>query len=105
VLYVLSYPAGYLAQAHEGQQRWDQRMIDFIKAKNLPLVDLGQAHLDEYKQYSIPLKDYLEKYFIGHYNPLGNLFCAHAIVEKLVDRMDPRPVPYSSDTKLGSIKS
>ena len=105
VLYVLSYPAGYIAQAHTEKQRWDQRIIDFINAKNLPLVDLGQAHFDEFSQFSIGLKDYLDKYFIGHYNPLGNLFCAHSIVEKLVEMMDPRPVPYNADTKPGSIKA
>jgi hypothetical protein len=105
VLYVLSYPAGYLAEAYEKKSRWDQSIIDFINAKNLPLVDLGQAHFEEFSQFSIPLKDYLAKYFIGHYNPLGNMFCAHAITGRLVDIMDQKPVPYNSETKLGSIKA
>ena len=105
VLYVLSYPAGYIAQAHEENRRWDQSIIDFINSKNLPLVDLGQAHFDEFNQFSISLKDYLEKYFIGHYNPLGNMFCAQAIQVKLAEMMDPKPVPYNTDTKLGSIKA
>ena len=105
VLYVLSYPAGYIAQAHEENRRWDQSIIDFINSKNLPLVDLGQAHFDEFNQFSISLKDYLEKYFIGHYNPLGNMFCAQAIQVKLAEMMDPKPVPYDTDTKLGSIKA
>ena len=105
VLYVLSYPAGYLAEAHEKGRRWDQSIIDFINSKKLPLVDLGQTHFDEFNQFSIKLKDYLEKYFIGHYNPLGNMFCAQAVQGKLVEMMDPKPVPYHSETKLGSIKS
>lgn len=105
VLYVLSYPGGYIAQAHEEKHRWDQPIIDFIEGKNLPLVDLGQAHFDEFSQFSISLKDYLDKYFIGHYNPLGNLFCAHALINKLVEMMDPRPVPYNRETKPGSIKT
>jgi hypothetical protein len=105
VLYVLSYPGGYIAQAQEEKSRWDQSIIDFIKTKNLPLVDLGEAHFEEFKQFSIPLKDYLDKYFIGHYNPLGNLFCAHAIVDKLVAMTDPRPVPYNTTTMPGSIKA
>lgn len=105
VLYVLSYPGGYIGQAHEEKHRWDQGIIDFIKGKNLPLVDLGQAHFEEFRQFSIPMIDYLNKYFIGHYNPRGNLFCAHALKGKLVEMMDPRPVPYNLETKTGSIKT
>jgi len=74
-----------------------------MKSRNLPLVDLGQAHFDDFRQYAINLEDYLKKYFIGHYNPLGNMFCAQAIQGKLVEMMDPEPVPYNIDTKLGSI--
>jgi hypothetical protein len=101
---VLSYPAGYLAQAHAEKRRWDQSIIDFMHSQQLPLVDLGQIHLDEFSQFSINLKEYLQKYFIGHYNPGGNMFCAQAIQCKLVEMMDPEPVPYNADTKLGSIK-
>ena len=105
ILYVLSYPAGYLAEARGKKRRWDQSIIDYINSKKLPLVDLGQAHFNEFSQFSINLKDYLEKYFIGHYNPLGNMFCAQAIQGKLVEMMDTKPVPYNADTKLGSIKA
>ena len=102
VIFVLSYPAGYLAQAYEENQRWDQNIVDLIKSKNLPLIDLGQAHFDEFKQFNIELKDYLSKYFIGHYNPLGNMFCANALVSKLVKMMNPKPTPYKENTTLGS---
>jgi hypothetical protein len=102
VLFVLSYPAGYLAEAYEKNQRWDQSIIDFIHSKNLPLVDLGQAHFNEFEEFNIELKEYLSKYFIGHYNPLGNMFCAQAITNKLVEVMEPKPVSYNKNTALGS---
>ncbi len=102
VLYVLSYPAGYLSQAHQENHRWDQSIIDFIHAKKSPLVDLGQCHFDEFKKFNIPFNEYLKRYFIGHYNPLGNMFCAQAIVPKLVEMMTPKPIPYHSQTKVGS---
>ncbi len=105
ILYVLSYPADYIAKAHEENCRWDQGIIDFINSKNLPLVDLGQVHLNEFKQFSINLEDYLKKYYIGHYNPLGNMFCAQAIQGNLAEMLDPEPIPYNSDTKSGSIKT
>jgi len=94
VLYILSYPAGYLAQAYENSERWDQSFIDFMKSRELPFVDLGQAHFDEYKQFNIGLKEYFEKYFIGHYNPRGNMLCAQAIINPLVDLLSPKPIPY-----------
>lgn len=102
ILYVLSYPAGYLAKVHDEHFRWDQSLIDFINSKNLPLVDLGQSHFDDFKQFNLSFKEYLKKYFIGHYNPLGNMFCATAINTKLVEIMDPKPIPYNENTKLGS---
>ncbi len=102
VLYILSYPADYIAKAYEENSRWDQSIIDYFKSENLPLVDLGQRHLNEFRQFNISLKEYLEKYFIGHYNPLGNMFCAQAVNTMLVEMMDPKPVPYNKNTRLGS---
>ena len=102
VLYVLSYPADYLAKAYQEKHRWDQGIIDFIMSKKLPLVDLAEKHFEEYRQFSIDLKEYLKKYFIGHYNPLGNMFCAQAISDKLVEMLNPKPTPYNLHTKLGS---
>ncbi|NND33764.1 MAG: SGNH/GDSL hydrolase family protein [Saprospiraceae bacterium] len=103
VLFILSYPAEYIARAHKENKRWDQRIIDLIESKNLPLVDLATKHLEEYQQFNVELGEYLERYFIGHYNPLGNMFCAREVIGPLVDMLQPRPVPYNADTKLGSL--
>ena len=35
-----------------------------------------------------------KRYFIGHYNPLGNHMCAFAIKDKLVEMLEPKPIPY-----------
>ena len=43
---------------------------------------------------SIDVKEYLAQYFIGHYNPRGNHFCAFALKNQLVQLLDPKPVPY-----------
>ena len=40
------------------------------------------------------MKEYLAQYFIGHYNPRGNHFCAFALKDRLVQLLDPKPVPY-----------
>ena len=94
ILYVLSYPARYIAAVHAEGSRWDQPFIDFLREKNLTFVDLAETHLEEYKSFRCSIRDYLDRYFIGHYNPMGNMFCAFAMKDKLVDMLAPRPLPY-----------
>ena len=35
------------------------------------------------------------RYYIGHYNPQGNVFCAFAMRNKLVSMLDPKPAAYA----------
>jgi hypothetical protein len=53
-----------------------------------------EAHAIDFSQYKLEMKDYINKYFIGHYNPRGNFFCAYAIKDKLIEMIDPKPFPY-----------
>lgn len=94
VLYVLSYPSSYIGQFIGEGSRWDQPFIDFLKNNNLPFIDLAQAHCEDYKAFKLNVKEYLGKYYIGHYNPSGNFFCAHTLREKVVEMLDPNPLPY-----------
>lgn len=94
VLYILSYPAASIAEYIEEGKRWDQPFVDFLKEKNLPFVDLAEEHRQDYANYKIGIKDYLSQYFVGHYNPRGNFFCAFAIKNAVVSMLNPKPVPY-----------
>jgi len=94
VLYVLSYPSAYIGKYTADGVRWDQPFIDFLNGQNLSFVDLAHAHQIDIKSFNLGIKDYLSKYFVGHYNPLGNFFCAHTLRDKIVEMLDPRPVPY-----------
>ena len=94
VLYVLSYPPHSIAKYINEAKRSDQSFVDFLKIQNFPFIDLLEAHVNEYNQFKIGIKKYLERYFIGHYNPLGNFFCAFAIKNKLVEMLNPKPEPY-----------
>ena len=53
-----------------------------------------EAHVRDYAQFKVDVKAYLERYYIGHYNPLGNHFTAFAIKNKLVQLLDPKPMTY-----------
>jgi hypothetical protein len=94
ILYVLSYPGRMIAKYINEGIRLDTELIKFIKAKNLPYIDLMELHSQDYLQYNLEMKAYINKYFIGHYNPLGNFFCAYGIKDRLVEMLDPKPFPY-----------
>lgn len=100
VLYVLSFPASSIKKYAQTANRWDQSFVDFLKEKKLPYIDLMQLHMDEFSNYKLSIKEYLKRYYIGHYNPFGNLFCAFAIKDKLVEMLNPKPVSYDPKPQI-----
>jgi hypothetical protein len=53
-----------------------------------------EAHVRDFKNFSITLEEYLKIYYIGHYNPRGVFFYAFNIKDTLVEMLDPNPVSY-----------
>ncbi len=94
VLFVLSYPAQSVSRFVKEGVRADQPFVDFMKQRGLPVVDLMKAHVADFALFRGEIKEYLAKYWIGHYNPLGNFFCANAILTQLVELLKPKPLPY-----------
>jgi hypothetical protein len=94
VLYVLSYSARSVGTKITDGSRFDQEFVDFMRLRQLPYVDLMEAHLVDYARFKMGVEDYLGRYYIGHYNPLGNSFQAFAIKDQLVEMLQPKPVPY-----------
>ena len=94
VLYVLSYGGYVLEQFLKTRRRFDQSLVDFLKQRNLPFVDLLQAHATDFAQFKVTPRQYVNRYYIGHYAPLGNVFCANAIRGPLVRMLDPKPPAY-----------
>ncbi len=94
VLYVLSFSSSTIAKKIEDGHRFDQEFVDFLQRKGLPYVDVMEAHMADYAQFKTGIKDYLNRYYIGHYNPLGNFFLAFALKDKLVKMLRPKPTSY-----------
>lgn len=94
VLYVLSFNAANVARRVKEGTRFDQDFVDFLKAKNLPFVDLMEAHLADFAMFKGSIEEYLARYYIGHYTPLGNFFTAFAIKPRLLELLDPKPPAY-----------
>jgi hypothetical protein len=94
ILFVLSYPPRSISRYLETGTRPDRSFIDALEAKQLPYVDLLQVHIDDFSKFNCDISSYLARYFIGHYNPHGNFFCACALKDQVVRMLDPKPVPY-----------
>jgi hypothetical protein len=94
VLYVLSYGSYTIREFIENGVRFDQALVDYLKQAKLPYVDLMQAHADDVASFKGTAEEALSRYFIGHYNPLGNHFCAFAMKDAVVKLLVPKPPAY-----------
>jgi hypothetical protein len=94
VLYVLSYSGRNVARYIDRGTRFDQEFVGFLDRKKLPYVDLLAEHARDFAEHRLDIDGYIKKYFIGHYNPLGNFFCAYALKNRLVEFLEPKPLPY-----------
>lgn len=94
VLYVLSYPWQHFAEYKRENTLHDRPFVEFMKQKNLPVVDLLAEHVKDFDKFGMSIEEYNGRYWIGHYNPAGNFFCAFAIKNKLVEMLEPKPPAY-----------
>lgn len=94
VLFVLSYGAYTLKQFIETGRRFDQALLDDLNTAGVRYVDLMAAHAADAARFRGSTDECLARCFIGHYNPLGNVFCAFAMKDALVEMLDPKPPAY-----------
>ncbi len=95
LLFVLSYPDRYVRERIDHHERWDEEFVNFLKATGLPVVDLSDEHLNDYREsYRCSPEQYLARFYSGHYNPMGNHFQAIAIRESLLSLLRPRAPTY-----------
>ena len=94
LLVVLSYGPAGVKRRLLGEGRFDQALIDYLKTRAYPWVDLREAHLAEFKTFNLDADTYLKRYYVGHYSPAGNFFCAWTIKDRLVEWLDPKPRAY-----------
>ncbi len=78
-------------------RRYDQEIVEFLEGRGLRYFDMNRVHVEDFQSFRIPLEDYFQRYFIGHYSPAGNHFFAFAIKDTLADWLDPKPVTYRED--------
>jgi hypothetical protein len=83
----------------EGGTRYDQEIVDFLQKNEFTVFDMNLVHCEDYQSFDLSVGDYFKRYFIGHYNPAGNHLFAYALKDRVVDWLDPKPLPYRDTTQ------
>ena len=96
LLVVLFDPSRVMKPLVEGKARYDQVIVDFLRENQFRYFDMNLVHVEDYKNFSIPFDQYMKRYFIGHYSPVGNHFFAYAIKDTVIDWLDPKPIIYQN---------
>ena len=83
-----------VAKHSNGEPRFDQSFVDWLKHRPCPVVDMCTAFAADYQRYKIAINDYLAPYYNGHHTPRGNVFTAWALKDAVVEWLNPKPPPY-----------
>jgi hypothetical protein len=102
LLVLLSYPIGAVWHACNRSSLTDPDNVDwhpqafkeFVTGRGIPLVDSLPYHVAEFDTFKLSAKEYVDRYYIGHYTPQGNHFFAYAIKNALRDWLTPPPPAY-----------
>ncbi len=102
LMIILFDPGGATRQLLEGEPRADQEIVDFLEENNFNYFDMNLVHAEDFKIFRLSREEYYQRYFIGHYNPMGNHFFAFSIKSRIVGWLDPPPFTYQKSSGLPS---
>jgi len=94
LMIMLSFGRGNIAGHLAGEPRFDQSFVNWLKDKPYPVIDMRDAFAADYKRYGIDIDQYLEPFYNGHHTPRGNFFTAWAIKDRVIQWLEPKPLPY-----------
>ncbi|MBL6831483.1 MAG: hypothetical protein ISQ70_08695 [Pirellulales bacterium] len=108
LMVVLSYPVGSVWHACSRTPAYNdidhvdwhpQEFRDHLASLGIPCVDSMPPHVAEFDTFRLSAKDYVDRYYIGHYNPRGNHFFAYALKDPIRDWLSPRPPAYRAEAE------
>lgn len=82
-----------------GGPRYDREMVDFLNESGIDYIDMNLVHVEDFKSFNLSINNYFNRYFIGHYSPVGNHFFAYVIKDRIVQWLDPKPITYEDSTR------
>ncbi|MGQ0633294.1 MAG: hypothetical protein ACT4QC_01680 [Planctomycetaceae bacterium] len=105
LIVLLSYPGHSVLNACAGRKPGDApdnvdwhppEIREVLAARKIPVVDSVEKHVAEFKTFRLSPKEYVDRYYIGHYNPVGNNFFAYAVKNEILAWLDPKPPAYQA---------
>lgn len=108
LMVVLSYPVGSVWHACNRTPDFNdvdhvdwhpQEFREHLASLGIPCVDSLPAHVAEFDTFRLSAKDYVDRYYIGHYNPRGNHFFAYALKDQVRDWLSPLPPAYRAEAE------
>ncbi|MHC4593789.1 MAG: hypothetical protein ACYS19_02450 [Planctomycetota bacterium] len=94
LMIMLSFGRGNVAKHLSGEPRFDQGFVDWLKDKPYPVIDMRNVFTADYKKYKVDIDQYLAPFYNGHHTPRGNFFTAWAIKDRVIQWLNPKPLPY-----------
>lgn len=88
---VLFHGDGDILRMAQGQPRLDAPFIDHLRAGGFDYSDMLDHHARDWRQFNLSPGEYMRRYCIPHYNPLGNHFTAYSIKDAVAAWLDPGP--------------
>ena len=100
---LLSHPAGSIWRHCAGKSAEEDGSVDWhpatfqqhLRDRGVPFIDSANAHVSDFQSFRGTPKEYVDRYYIGHYTPTGNHFFAYAIKDALVEWLSPPPPAYA----------
>lgn len=93
-LFVIEFDPGSTYSMLHGNARHDLPLIEFLQQEKFLYFDTNLAHLQDFKAFNLTPENYMARYTIGHYSPVGNHFFAFQLKDMLVKWLDPAPITY-----------
>jgi|HubBroStandDraft_6_1064221.scaffolds.fasta_scaffold242849_1 hypothetical protein len=77
-------------------KREDQELLDYLNNEHFDYIDLNAAFFRDFQKSNLSAEEFMNTYLVNeaHLNPMGNHFIAYAMKDKIVQWLDPKPVPY-----------
>jgi hypothetical protein len=84
---------------NKAKTRYDQEIVDFLNKEGFNYIDMNLVHVEDFKSFNLSVDDYFNRYFIGHYSPVGNHFFAYSIKDRIINWLDPKPITYQNSAQ------
>ena len=97
-----------IREMKERGTREDREFVDYLVKEKVDFVDMNEIFLNGLRKSNLSAPEYMAPHLVngvGHFNPKGNHFIAYSMKDKVVELLDPKPIPYQQpDARIITFK-